>query len=352
MSIRRVGILLLKELFQGPRNFMFIFAVIVPVTVSLLMALLFGTVLSGKARLGLVDQGASQLAALAQGLDGILVSQFDSAASMQAAVGRGAVDIGLVLPPEFDEQVKTGSQIRLKVVAWGESLLKNRIVLAAALTHMLRQIAGQEPPIEIVTTTLGEAALPWDQRVLPLIVLLSVLLGGSIVPATSLVEEKQKRTLTALGVTPARRSEVYLAKAIMGMFISTLMGMITLLMNQAFGMRPVLLVLVLVCGASLAAGLGVLAGMLLKDVNSLFTLFKASGIFLYAPALIYMFPELPQWLAKIFPTYYAIQPVIEIVQEGAGWAEVAPEVVICLAVTAILTLIVAWLDGRQMLAAT
>ena len=81
----------------------------------------------------------------------------------------------------------------------------------------------------------------------------------------------------------------------------------------------------LVVGSAVAAAFGVLLGSLVSDINSLFATIKGLEIFLYAPACVYMFPEIPQWIGKIFPTYYIIQPVIEITQQNAGWGEVLPE---------------------------
>ena len=43
MSLRRTGVLLWKELTKGSRSFIFIMALAVPVVISLLLALLFGT---------------------------------------------------------------------------------------------------------------------------------------------------------------------------------------------------------------------------------------------------------------------------------------------------------------------
>ncbi len=54
-----------------------------------------------------------------------------------------------------------------------------------------------------------------------------------------------------------------------------------------------------------------------------------------------MFPEIPQWIARIFPTYYLIQPVIEITQEGGGLASVAPELAVLVILTAVLLALIA-----------
>ena len=64
MSLRRILALLLKELVYGPKNFLFIFAVVIPVGFSLVVTLLFGSLFSGRPQLGIVDAGNSELRAL------------------------------------------------------------------------------------------------------------------------------------------------------------------------------------------------------------------------------------------------------------------------------------------------
>jgi ABC-2 type transport system permease protein len=62
--------------------------------------------------------------------------------------------------------------------------------------------------------------------------------------------------------------------------------------------------------------------LLVKDVTALFTVMKSLGIPLFAPGILYIFPNLPQWISKIFPTYYAIQPVLDITQNNAGFSDI------------------------------
>jgi ABC-2 type transport system permease protein len=197
-------------------------------------------------------------------------------------------------------------------------------------------MAGQEVPIQIATFELGDGeSIPWKDRLLPFIVLMAVLFGGTMVPATSLVDEKQKLTLKALVITPATLGDVFLTKALIGVALSTLIGVLVLVLNQAFGSQPLMLVMVLALGATLAAGFGVFLGAVVKNITSLFATIKAVGILLYAPAIIYMFPQVPQWIGRVFPTYYVVGPVFKITQQNGGWSDIAADifVLIGLAVT-------------------
>jgi ABC-2 type transport system permease protein len=329
MSPRRVGILLAKELVHGAKSFFFVFAVLVPFVMSLLLSLVFGNLFTDTPKLGIADGDGSLLVGLAERLDSVVVATYSSSAALQDAVRAGAVDLGIALPAGFDDAVVHGDMPKVDAYIWGESLAKNRAILEATVAHLVQELAGQEAPVEIVVITLGEGEnVPWDERLLPFIVLMAVVMGGSMVPAASLVDEKQNRTLTALTITPARLEEVFLSKGLVGILVSVMVAVLILALNQSLGGKSSLLVLVLVLSSIVAAEFGVLLGALTNDITSLFAAVKAVGLFLYAPALLYFFPQIPDWIGRIFPTYYIIQPVVEVTQRGGTFSDVALEILI------------------------
>jgi len=207
---------------------------------------------------------------------------------------------------------------------------------------MLQQLAEQETPVNIETITLGEGeGIPWNERLLPFIVLMAVVLASVILPAMAVVNDKEKKTLTALVVTPATLGEIFISKGVIGAILSLFMGVIILVLNQAFGVHPLLLIIVLGLGATMGSLIGLIVGALLKDTNSLLAMYKVAGIILYAPALVYMFPQIPEWVVQIFPTYYIIEPIVELVQRGGGWPDITANVFILSGLIVILAVILA-----------
>ena len=71
------------------------------------------------------------------------------------------------------------------------------------------------------------------------------------------------------------------------------------------------------------------------------------GLLVSAPALIYMFPTILPWIAKIFPTCYMIQPVIEVTQNGASWSDIAWMVYIMLGLIVLLGFVLALVTCRK-----
>jgi len=329
MNLKRVGILLGKELLQGPKNFILIWIIVAPVLISLIVSLVFGTLFTDKPKFGVMDKGSSKLVTSAQQLDSIITKTYDSVSEIKQAVESGSVDVGIVLPQDLDECIMQGSQVKVTAYIWGQSLAKERIVLRATFANLARGLAGQEALVEIESATLGgEGSIPWNDRLLPFIVLMAVFIGGVFLPAISLIDEKEKKTLRALVITPTSVGDVFAAKGIVGVIISLAMGVVILTLNQAFTANPLLLVLVLTLGAVMASEVGLICGAFIKDAATLFAIWKVGGIVLFAPALVYMFPQIPGWVGKIMPTYYLVQPIIEISQRSGGWYDISTNVLI------------------------
>ena len=348
MGLRRVGILLGKELFQGPKNFFFIFALVMPIVVSLVISLVFGTLFADQATLGIGDEGDSQLVSMIKEHSSVDSREYGTISELKEAVAAGAVDAGLVLPGGFDSSVLQGETVELALYVWGESLAKHRTIVTVTVANLVRELAGQEAPVEIEAVTLGdEESVPWGDRLLPLIVIITVTIAAVALPGSSLLAEKEKKTIDAVVVTPATIGEVFLAKGLLGVIIGMIMGVVILALNQALGTQPGLLVMMLFLGSIMAAGAGLLVGAIAKDLKSFFATMKILGILLYAPALVYMFPGIPLWIGKVFPTYYIIAPIVEISQRGGGWPEIAAEVFILIGLNIALIALVAFTINRR-----
>ena len=188
--------------------------------------------------------------------------------------------------------------------------------------------------------------MPWNDRLLPFIVLICVFFGGIVLTASSLIDEKEKRTFVAVSVTPATISDIFVSKGILGAVLSFTVGILTLLINQAFGAHPGLLVLLLALGSVMAVSIGLILGALVKDLTTLLSIWKLGGILLFGPAIVYMFPGIPQWVGKIFPTYYLTQPIVSISQFGAGWTEISTNTFILMAIDVVMLGLVVFFVSR------
>ncbi len=213
-------------------------------------------------------------------------------------------------------------EMSLTLYVNGESLAKDRTIASASVVGALRSLSPEQPDVEFRQVRLGAGeSTTLLERFLPFIVLIAVLFGAFLLPATFLVQEKERRTLTALLVTPVSLAEVLTAFALLGVTLAVLMGLAVLVLNVGLT-QPILLLVPLVLGSLLMTEWGLTAGLLVKDMNSLLANVKLFGLLFYAPAIVLLFPNWPQWIARLFPTYYIVNPVFRISIFGEGWSEI------------------------------
>ena len=87
--------------------------------------------------------------------------------------------MGLTLPAGFDTSIQSGEVADVGVFVYGQSLLKSRIVLAGLLGNSIAAISGRDVSVSVEAIPLGETINnPWYERMIPLLVLMAVVLGG------------------------------------------------------------------------------------------------------------------------------------------------------------------------------
>jgi ABC-2 type transport system permease protein len=340
MNLKRIWTLVKTEILHGPKDVVVVMAVVLPVLLAFFVNLAFGNIFTDRAKLGVYDAGNSPLTIKLESSESMTVKIYQNEDDLKAAAANGAVDMGIVLPSDFDTRLAQGT-VEIKAYVWGESLAKNRTVIPLALSDAIREETGSELPVNITTEPLGdESNLPWSDRLLPLTVLIAVFFGGMMLPASSLIHEKQRRTLEALNVTPTTVGDIFASKGIIGAVLAIIMGVITLAIGKSFGGSPLALVLALALGAVLAAEIGLLVGAFIRDMNTLFALWKFGGLLLFGPAFIFMFPQIPSWIGYIFPTYYVIRPVTDLAVLGVSFISVSLYIGILIAIVVVTGMVV------------
>ncbi len=347
MSFTRAYRLLSKDLLLGPRSPFFLYALVLPVALTIIFQLVFGSLFEPKPRMGIVDADSSEITASLQEMGGIQVTLLDDADELKTKVERNDLDAGLVLPAGFDAAVRAGAKPPLELYIGGESRASDRLVLSVTTIDLVRQVEGAPAPVVVDLVNLGEEQLPISVRLVPLIMLYAVVMAGIAVPASSMAEEREKGTLNALLVTPARISEFIAAKGMLGLILTVVMSIATLAMNNALGPRPFDMLLIVVVSAIFWVMIGLVVGTVSTSTTMMFSIIKGAGIFLFAPVIFYIIPEWPQWIAKLFPTYWALAPVWNVAVQGGTAADSALELGVTLAIAAAQLPLVA-LFGRRM----
>jgi ABC-2 type transport system permease protein len=298
--------------------------------------------------MAVVDQGRSEIALQMSKLEDIEVTLLKSVPDLKQRVEGNDFDAGLVLKDGFDSAMRSGQKPLLEFYIGGESLASDRIVLAVTTLDIVRKVEGKVSPVEVEVHALGDAqTLSLSIRLLPMMILFALLIAGMFVTAFGLVDEREKKTLAAVLVTPVKLSEILAAKAGLGFILAVLMAYVTLLLNGAQGAQSGALFIALMVAGLMSVEFGLIYGTVAKDSRTLFTLMKTLNIFLLAPVIFYIFPEWPQWIAKIFPTYWLINPIFEIAIKNASLTDVGFELGIAIGICGLLIIPVLALKQRM-----
>ncbi|MEN8239814.1 MAG: ABC transporter permease [Actinomycetota bacterium] len=335
--MRLAWYVLSRELKLSPRSPLVFYAIAMPFLITFLVSSVFGSLFEVSPGLGIVDEGSSAVTTAATERDGIVVSIVADEETLRAKVEAGDLDAGLVLSADFDESLAEGEQPDLEFFVAGGSLASSRVILAVTTLDLIREVEGIDPPVTVLVTPVGdEDYVPIGDRLLPTMVIYAVMIAATFLPAASLVDEREKRTLDAVLVTPTRMSDVLVGKGAFSVVLATLMGFVTLMINDALVGQPGTMLLILLLGSIMLTLMGLALGLWAKDITSMYTAIKGGGIFVFLPVIFVLFPGLPQWIPKAVPTYYFLQPIYDVAVHAHSFGDVVPELLIAVAICAAL----------------
>ncbi|EEG78018.1 ABC transporter permease [Dethiobacter alkaliphilus] len=152
-------------------------------------------------------------------------------------------------------------------------------------------------------------------------------LVGMYVPAMTIAEEKEKRTLEVLTLSPAKPAEVFVGKGLLT-FVSVLLTMVVLLLvvGSEAGTLPVIVV-----GMTLTAVVCIFIGMLigLLSQNQMATGVVGMPVYMVFMLVPLLASHEPQdfigTLAGFLPTHHFFQMLRLTLDEGQGLAQMGPQ---------------------------
>jgi ABC-2 type transport system permease protein len=184
--------------------------------------------------------------------------------------------------------------------------------------------------------------------------LLFSFMSGTSVVASLLVEEKEKKTLRMLMVSPATFADVVMAKLLVGLGYQLLLTIgVALILQTLTGNVPLLFVFIML-GSCLALSIGLIAGCIFQTNNAVGVFNGIGSMLFFIPgffaggALGNLFQNTPTaQVMKFIPTYYLSDGVFKALS-NQGWnASVFLDVGIILGCTIVLFALASWLLRRQ-----
>ena len=308
---------------------------ITPIALSILFAFISSVLSTHTSSILVYNPGHSTIVQAVTGtFTNSQVTQANSPDDVAAAFGRNGsresspYAVGVIVPADFDTSLRRGGHPPLSLYMNGDDLnnMDGQAILNAVANYT-RSTANPQPPASITVATINP---PSSFNVSGVIskayvmtaLLVSFLTGISLVSGL-LVEEKEKKTLRMLMVSPASFTDVVLGKLLVGLGYQLLLSLLVLVIQGGFvGQVPVTLLFILL-GSCFSLLLGLLFGSIVQSSG-------ASGAVCGLVSFIYIIPAIfvgvldallqnstIEQIIKVLPTYYLADGIFNAVQNSA-----------------------------------
>ena len=347
MSLSRVFLLTKKDFKLCPRSPVAFWILLMPLFITFFIQVVFPSIFEEEPVLGVSACSESIIAANLATIDCINIV-FEGEDDLADMVRRGSVDAGLFISDTFEDSVISGERPELRFSASEKGNQTNSGILLLVIMDELRNLEGRDIPVSVsIRTPDFTEQAPLSERIVPSMILIVMMVSGVFIPAFMLVQERERGTLSALLSTPTSIKEVLFAKGLLGFCLTIPITFITLAMNGIRGFDVFAMLVCFAVGTVVCNSIGLIYGTLARDTKSLYTMVKSLNIILAAPVLFYIFPGWPGWVAKIFPTYWFMDPIYRVAMKGASLPDVIAELAAAVFFTILLVFCALHL-GRRM----
>jgi len=227
----------------------------------------------------------------------------------------------------------------------------------AAITNYSRALANPQPPVDLTTAVINprsnrNAAMEMKQFYALLALLLSLAVGTTFVPQL-LIEEKEKRTLRMLMVTPASFGDVLFGKLLVVLIYQLLLTGVVLAILGAFTGQITLVLLYALLGGCFSLALGLLFGAVFNTVSAatavagpIMLIYILAGIFV-GPLGELLSSSPVARVARLLPTYYIAEGVSNASQNLGSFGSHLLDIGVILGSIIVMLIASVWILRRQ-----
>ena len=292
---------------------------------------------------GIYGRGLDAVAEEALQSDAVATEQalrvvpFESADALEAAVvdgtevegddGKNTVPVGIAFPDDLTAALAAGEPATVTIYVDAAVPAEVQTAMGAFVREATYAMAGMDLPVTqpqqqlvvIGEDRAGNQVSPQD-RLRPLLAIM-ILLVESMALAGLVAVEIQSRTAQAVVVTPATTGDLLTAKGVTGTLLAFSQTVLLLLLIGAFGFEPLLLLVAVLLGAVMMAGVGMLAGSAGRDFMTTIFISVVFIVPLAVPAIAALFPGVASSWVQLLPTYGFIETIVGVTAYGWSWSD-------------------------------
>jgi ABC-2 type transport system permease protein len=333
MSASRIGAIIRKDMGEFARNRFFVFITLLVLIAWVAVFWFLPDTVDETIRVGVSQTDLGALLPTGDGADvaGLALVSFLDEEALRTAVenGEDGIVAGIAFPPDFVATAAADGNPRVVLYVPAGLPAEQQTMIEGVIGETAYGLAGIPPPVNPITEAVvlgtdrvgNQVSLQAQMRPLLLIMVLMV---ETFALSSLIAIEIQQRTVLAVLATPVRVVEFLAAKGIFGVGLAFFEVALLGLLVGAFAVNAPAIVAILLLGAVLVTGFGMIAGSYGRDFVGTLMVAMLFMIPLMIPAFGALFPgSSPAWI-KVLPTYGLVEAVVRVSVDGESWSQIGP----------------------------
>jgi ABC-2 type transport system permease protein len=328
-----VGAIVRKDAWEFSRNRFFVLMTLLVLVAWVAVYWFLPDQVDETVRIGISpsDLGVMPPAGEEADASGLSIVLYGSEGELRNAVVEGTDDIvaGIAFPAEFSALIAEGNAPTVQIFVPAGIPSEILLLLEGSVSEIAFALSDAPPPVDPATqaVVLGTDRegdqISLQQQMRPLL-LIMVLMVETFALSSLVAVEVQTRTVLAVLATPVTIVDFLAAKGVFGVALAFSETVLLGALIGAFAINAPAIIVILLLGAVLVTGFGMIAGSYGRDFMGTLLVSMLFMIPLMIPAFAALFPgSVPVWV-KILPTYGLVEAMILVTTDGPGWGQILP----------------------------
>jgi ABC-2 type transport system permease protein len=356
-NLHMIWMIARKDVVDAIKNQFLFLGLLMPIFLWLIFRLMFPDMSSmGTMKIAVHDEANSRLVAELRSMPEVILSELENEQQVMDFVKKQAMG-GLVIPAGFDDAVAGDQNPTLTVYINSRRGGGGIQAFRSLVDQQVWNLAGHDSlPAQVKTIdTAGSKSglfgsdIQMDRFMTVMLLVLSIVGIGVFVVPSLLVEEKEKKTLKALLVSPAGPSEVVAGKALAGLIICLVIVGSMILLNKAYTGNWPVTILTLILGSLFLVLVGLAMGGFFKTITQVNTWSSVFLVALLLPSWVTVMglPDPFGMIVRLVPSYYLVDLLNQSMAGRATFGSIWSSLIVLVVCTAVAFSVVVWTVKRE-----
>jgi ABC-type transport system involved in multi-copper enzyme maturation permease subunit len=267
--------------------------------------------------------------------------------------GEETAVLGLVLPPDFDQNANSGAALELDgyVDHWVSDARAEE--LRSTFETQLTALSGRPVRIDINKGAVFTHPRGLRPVTTSFLMAYALVVVGLMIAPNLMIEEKELRTMDALLTSPASAGQIVTAKALTGLIYCLMGGGLVLAASAPMVVHWDIAILAVISGSLFTVALGLLLGVVLDGRQQLIIWSSVLMFPLFIPVIAseilpdLQAPVLVQQAVSLIPTVWVAEATRWALSAEVPWGEIGLGLAVTVACAILLLAGIAWIVRRS-----